>query len=433
MFQTVLIANRGEIAARIVRTLKCMDITSVCVASDADRFTLPMRMADRLVRLGDGPPVATYLDIDAIIAACHSTGAEAVHPGYGFLSENIAFAERCYKEGIVFIGPRPEHIRAFGLKHTAREIAAKAGVALLPGSGLLSDVGHALLEAERIGYPVMLKSTAGGGGIGMQLCHTPEELAQRYESVGRLASGNFGDARLYLERFVARARHVEVQIFGDGKGGIIALGERDCSLQRRNQKVVEETPAPNLSQSVRRALREAAVALGKAISYESAGTVEFVYDVEREEAYFLEVNTRLQVEHPVTEEIFGIDLVEWMIRQAADDFTLPDPATLTPRGHAIEARLYAENPALDFRPSTGTITALALPKNARVESWIESGAEVSPFYDPMLAKIIVHGATRDEALAQMDEALSQSAVWGVETNLAYLSSIVSSDAFCNGE
>ena len=433
MFKTVLVANRGEIAARISRTLKRMKIAAACVASDADRFTAPMRAADRLVRLGEGPPATTYLNVDAIIAACHATGAEAVHPGYGFLSENIGFAERCAKEGIVFIGPRPEHIRAFGLKHTAREIAEKAGVPLLPGSGLLESAEHALKEAARIGYPVMLKSTAGGGGIGMQLCHTPEDLAQRYESVGRLASGNFGDARMYLERFVSRARHVEVQIFGDGKGKVLALGERDCSLQRRNQKVIEETPAPNLPDGVRQSLRKSAIALGATISYESAGTVEYVYDVERQQAYFLEVNTRLQVEHPVTEEIFGVDLVEWMIRQAAGDFILPVQESLVPRGHAIEARLYAENPALDFRPSTGTITSLSFPDSVRIESWIETGAEVSPYYDPMLAKIIVHGDTREDALARMDEALAQSAVWGVETNLSYLAEIVAAPVFRNGE
>ncbi|HEY4075356.1 MAG TPA: urea carboxylase [Rhizomicrobium sp.] len=433
MFKTVLVANRGEIAARIIRTLSRMGVASVAVASDADRFTAPMRAADRLVRLGPGPAAATYLDVEAIIRACHETNAQAVHPGYGFLSENIGFAERCAREGIAFIGPRPDHIRAFGLKHTARDIAQKAGVPLLPGSGLLDSADHALTEAERIGYPVMLKSTAGGGGIGMQLCLTPQELAQKYESVARLASGNFGDARMYLERFVSRARHVEVQIFGDGMGEIRTLGERDCSLQRRNQKVVEETPAPNLPDAVRENLREAATALGQAISYESAGTVEFVYDVDRQQPYFLEVNTRLQVEHPVTEEIFGVDLVEWMIRQAAGDFTLPAQDSLQPRGHAIEARLYAENPAVNFRPSTGVITDLHFPADARIESWIETGAEVSSFYDPMLAKIVVRGETRVAALTAMDAALVQTKIWGVETNLGYLSDIVAAPAFRKGE
>jgi urea carboxylase len=432
MFKTVLVANRGEIAARVIRTLHRLGIEAVAVASDADRFTAPMRSADRLVRLGAGAAAETYLDVDKIIAACRATGAQAVHPGYGFLSENIGFAERLAAENIVFIGPRPDHIRAFGLKHTAREIAAQSGVPLLPGSGLLENGAQALVEAARIGYPVMLKSTAGGGGIGMQLCRTPEELSQRYDGVARLASGNFGDARLYLERFVAQARHIEVQIFGDGKGGVVALGERDCSLQRRNQKVVEETPAPNLSEAMRDRLRRAAIALGRAVGYESAGTVEFVYDVARQEPYFLEVNTRLQVEHPVTEEVFGVDLVEWMVRQAAGEFALPPQEQLVARGHAIETRLYAENPAQDFRPSTGVITALAMPAQARVESWIETGAEVSPFYDPMLAKIIVHGRDRRDALAKMTNALDETSVWGVETNLAYLSQILRGDGFRSG-
>ncbi len=432
MFKTVLVANRGEIAARIIRTLHKLGIAAAGVASDADRFTPPMRVADKLVRLGPGGTADTYLNIDAIVKACRETGAEAVHPGYGFLSENVKFAERLAAENIVFIGPRPEHILAFGLKHKAREIAEKNGVPLLPGSGLLADLDQALAEAERISYPVMLKSTAGGGGIGMQHCQNPEELRERFESVARLASGNFGDARLYLERFVASARHVEVQIFGDGRGGVVALGERDCSLQRRNQKVIEETPAPNLSDAVRESLHSAAIALGRAVNYESAGTVEFVYDAAREQAYFLEVNTRLQVEHPVTEEIFGIDLVEWMIRQAAGNFTLPDQASLRSRGHAIEARLYAENPARDFRPATGVITDLRLPEGARIERWIETGTEVSAFYDPMLAKIIVHGEDRADAAQWLDYALGQSAVWGVETNLAYLAEIVRTEEFRAG-
>jgi urea carboxylase len=433
MFRSVLIANRGEIAARIIRTLKRLGVASVGVASDADRFTLPMRMADRVIRLGAGNVAETYLDIDKIIAAVKESGAEAVHPGYGFLSENIAFAERLAGEGIAFIGPSPDSISAFGLKHTARDLAAKCGVPLLPGSGILANAEEALQEAARIGYPVMLKSTAGGGGIGMQLCRDADELAQRFASVARMASGNFGDARLYIERFVARARHIEVQIFGDGKGNVLTLGERDCSLQRRNQKVVEEAPAPNLSDDLRETLRRSAVALGQAVNYASAGTVEFVYDVERSEAYFLEVNTRLQVEHPVTEKIFGIDLVEWMVRQASGEFALPDQAALKPKGASIEVRLYAENPARDFRPATGIVTALTWPKEARIETWVETGTEVSPFYDPMLAKIIVKGDTREQALKAMSGALADAELWGVETNLAYLREVIESPAFQKGE
>jgi urea carboxylase len=433
MFGTVLIANRGEIAGRIARTLRRMGIAAAGVASDADRFSPVMRGMDRLARLGPGPASATYLNVDAIVAAARETGAEAVHPGYGFLSENIGFAERLAMEGIRFIGPRPEHIRAFGLKHTARELAKAAGVPLLPGSDILKDVAEAKAEASRIGYPVMLKSTAGGGGIGMHLCRSEEELAQRFESVSRLASGNFGDARLYLERFVSRARHVEVQIFGDGAGQVVALGTRDCSLQRRNQKVIEEGPAPNLSAAVRAQLEQSAIALCRSVSYESAGTVEFVFDAERNEPYFLEVNTRLQVEHPVTEEIFGVDLVEWMVRQAAGGFVLPPQASLIPRGHAMEARVYAENPAREFQPSTGLITALEFPEEIRLESWIERGGEVSPFYDPMLAKIIVHGETREAARAKLEAALKASSIWGVETNLDYLARIAAQPAFVAGE
>ena len=432
MFKSVLIANRGEIAARIIRTLRRLGVAAIGVASDADRFTPPMLMAERVMRLGPGGVADTYLNIDALIAACRESGAEAVHPGYGFLSENAGFAERLAAEGIVFIGPKPDHIRAFGLKHRARDIAAECGVPLLPGSALLESVEHALREGARLSYPVMLKSTAGGGGIGMQLCRDSGELARCFANVARLASGSFGDARLYVERYVSAARHIEVQIFGDGKGGVIALGERDCSLQRRNQKVVEEAPAPNLPDALRGGLRMAAIALGKAVGYESAGTVEFVYDSEREQAYFLEVNTRLQVEHPVTEEIFGIDLVEWMLRQSAGEFTLPAADSLRARGHAIEARLYAEDPAHGFRPSTGLITGLCLPKDARVESWIETGTEISAYYDPMLAKIIVHGEDRADAIRRLRGALGSASLSGVETNLAYLKDVAALPEFAAG-
>ena len=433
MFDKVLIANRGEIVGRIGRTLRRMGVASVAVYSDADRFTRPVRDADEAVRLGPAPAAESYLNVEALLDACRRTGAQAVHPGYGFLSENAGFAEALAQAGIVFIGPRPEHLRAFGFKHTAREIARESGAPLLPGSGLLDDVEEALSEAERIGYPVMLKSTAGGGGIGMQLCDGPAALAEKFESVRRTAKAGFGDARLYLERFVARARHVEVQIFGDGRGGVIALGERDCLLQRRNQKVLEETPPPGLSEAARRGLREAAVALGRSVQYESAGTVEFIYDVEREDFYFLEVNTRLQVEHPVTEAVFGVDLVEWMIRQAAGEDVLGTAGLLEPRGAAIEARVYAENPANQFRPSAGLLTEVTFPAEARVDGWIERGAEVTANYDPMLAKVIVHGATRAEALAKLRAALAATRISGIETNLGYLRAIAASDIFARGE
>ncbi len=432
MFRKVLVANRGEIAARVVRTLRRMGISSVAVYSDADRFTPGVLAADEAVRLGPAPAAQSYLDVEAVIAACKATGAEAVHPGYGFLSENVGFAERLAAEGIVFIGPRPEHLRAFGLKHTARDLAKASGVPLLPGTDLLPDVETALSAAEAIGYPVMLKSTAGGGGIGMQLCHSAEELAERFAAVERTARASFGDARVYLERFVAEARHVEVQIFGDGKGRVVALGERDCSLQRRNQKVIEETPAPGLSDAVRARLHAAAVALGESVSYASAGTVEFIYDPRREDFSFLEVNTRLQVEHPVTEAVFGIDLVEWMVRQAAGEDPIGDSGPLSPRGAAIEARLYAEIPHANFAPSAGLLTEVRFPTSARIDGWIATGTEVTPFYDPMLAKIIVTGQDRPAAIAALKAALAETAVSGIETNLDYLRTIAASDLFASG-
>ncbi|MCJ2028533.1 urea carboxylase [Methylobacterium sp. J-043] len=432
MFAKVLVANRGEIAARVVRTLRRMGIASVAVYSDADRFTPGVLAADEAVRLGPAPAAQSYLDVEAVIAACKATGAEAVHPGYGFLSENVGFAERLAAEGIRFIGPRPEHLRAFGLKHTARDLAKASGVPLLPGTDLLPDVETALSAADVIGYPVMLKSTAGGGGIGMQLCHSAQELAERFAAVERTARASFGDARVYLERFVAQARHVEVQIFGDGRGRVVALGERDCSLQRRNQKVIEETPAPGLSDAVRARLHAAAVALGESVAYASAGTVEFIYDPNREDFSFLEVNTRLQVEHPVTEAVFGIDLVEWMVRQAAGEDPITEAGPLAPRGAAIEARLYAEIPHANFAPSAGLLTEVRFPENARIDGWIATGTEVTPFYDPMLAKIIVTGADRPAALAALRQALADTAVSGIETNLDYLRTIAASDLLASG-
>lgn len=432
MFTKVLVANRGEIAVRVIRTLKRMGIASVAVYSDADRFTPAVTLADEAVRLGPAPATESYLNVDAVIAACRATGAEAVHPGYGFLSENIGFARRLAAEGITFIGPRPEHIEAFGLKHTARDLAKANGVPLLPGTGLIADIDEALSAAETIGYPVMLKSTAGGGGIGMQLCADPEILRESFASVQRTATASFGDARVYLERFVFDARHVEVQLFGDGAGRVIALGERDCSLQRRNQKVIEETPAPLLSDEVRARLHQAAVDLGSAVSYASAGTVEFIYDPAREEFYFLEVNTRLQVEHPVTEAVFGIDLVEWMIRQAAGEDVIGAAGPLIPKGAAIEARLYAEKPNANFQPSAGLLTEVSFTENARIDGWIATGTEVSPFYDPMLAKIIVWGEDRPAAIAALQTALAESAVSGIETNLGYLQAIASSDLLASG-
>jgi len=430
MFDKVLVANRGVIACRIIRTLHTMGIGAVAVYSDADRFARHVEMADEAFRIGEGPASASYLRSETILEVACSCGAGAIHPGYGFLSENPDFAASCEEAGIAFIGPTASQMRLFGPKHSARELARRENVPLLPGSGLLEDADDAAREANRIGYPVMLKSTGGGGGIGMRLIETPDELGSAFESVSRLAQSNFKDGGLYLERFVRRARHIEVQIFGDGRGNVVALGERDCSVQRRNQKVIEETPAPNLSQARRSELQSSAVALARAGSYRSAGTVEFVFDEDRDEFYFLEVNTRLQVEHGVTEEVMGIDLVEWMVRLAAGE--MPSLMAPTPRGHSMQVRVYAEDPSLDFRPCAGLLTQADFPQNARVETWVEAGTEVPPFYDPMLAKIIVCADNREAALEKLQSALDETHLAGIETNVSYLRQIVRDDTFREG-
>jgi urea carboxylase len=431
MFRRVLIANRGAIACRIVRTLKHMHVASVAVYSEADRHSLHVKQADESVLIGPPAAAQSYLSIEAILAAAERTGAEAIHPGYGFLSENAEFAKACAARGIVFIGPTPEQMRGFGLKHTARRIAEENGVSLLPGSRLLASVEEAFAAAERVGYPVMLKSTAGGGGIGMRLCATPDELAESYTAVQRMGQASFGSAALYLEKFVSNARHIEVQIFGDGAGKVIALGERDCSAQRRNQKVIEETPAPGLDNAARKQLFECAVRLGEAVRYQSAGTVEFIYDNDTGQFYFLEVNTRLQVEHGVTEEVTGIDLVEWMVRQAAGDLRLTAPDG---RGSeaSMQVRVYAEDPFKNFQPSAGRLTHVRWPANARVETWVESGSEVTPYYDPMLAKIIVHGEDRAAALTKLRDALRECEIAGIETNLEYLRQVCDDPVFASG-
>ena len=431
MFNKVLIANRGAIACRIVRTLRRMGIGSVAVYSEADRHSLHVTAADEAVCLGPSSPAESYLRQDKLIAAALASGAGAIHPGYGFLSENAAFASACEAAGIAFIGPKPAQIRDFGLKHRARALAQENGLPLLPGTGILGSVSEALEAARGIGYPVMLKSTAGGGGIGMQLCRDAAELTAAYGSVERLARSNFSDGGLFLEKYIEHARHIEVQLFGDGAGTVVALGERDCSVQRRNQKVIEEAPAPGLSAVLRASLSEAAIRLGQAVGYESAGTVEFVYDVRAGTFYFLEVNTRLQVEHGVTEAVMGVDLVEWMIRVAAGE-PLPSRAPV-PGGHAVQVRLYAEDPSRNFRPSSGQLSSVVLPEGPRVDTWIETGSEVSAFYDPLLAKIIVHGPTRISALAQLQAALAQTRIHGIETNLDYLRAVIATPTFSAGE
>ncbi len=431
MFKKVLIANRGAIACRIIRTLRTMGVKSVAVHSEADRHSLHVRLADEAVEIGPAPAAQSYLRADKILEAAQATGAQAIHPGYGFLSENPDFAEDCAAAGIAFIGPSPEQMRAFGLKHTARDLAEHNKVPLLPGSGLLSDAGHAQAEAARIGYPVMLKSTAGGGGIGMRLIWSSDELVEAFQSVERLARANFKEAGIFLEKYVEHARHIEVQIFGDGKGQVIALGERDCSVQRRNQKVIEETPAPGLTDVQREQLLATAVRLGEAVGYRSAGTVEFVYDTLSGQFYFLEVNTRLQVEHGVTEEVTGVDLVEWMVKEAAGELDLSG-FKADPQGASMQVRLYAEDPGKDFQPAAGVLTEVLFPDDARIETWVERGSEVPPFYDPMVAKIIVKGRDRAEALGKMQQVLANTRVAGIETNLGYLAQIVRDAVFVEG-
>jgi urea carboxylase len=432
MFERVLIANRGVIACRIIRTLRRLGVSPVAVYSDADRHALHVAQSDTAVRIGPPPAAESYLNQRAILAAAAATGAQAIHPGYGFLSENAAFAEACEREGIAFLGPTPAQMRDLGLKHAAREIAVRESAPLLPGTELLRDAAHATREAARCRYPVILKSTAGGGGIGMRVCRSAREVEESFTAVARLGSANFGEAGVYLERYVEHARHIEVQIFGDGKGQVLALGERDCSAQRRNQKVIEETPAPGIGSEARERLWQTAERLGRALHYRSAGTVEFLYDTRREEFYFLEVNTRLQVEHGVTEEVTGIDIVEWMVRLAAGDLPPLESLRPTPAGASIQVRIYAENPAEAFRPSTGLLTAVEFPRDVRCESWVDNGTEVTPFYDPMLAKIIVHAGPGAGAVARLAEVLDQTQLAGLETNLAYLRQIVALDEFKAG-
>jgi urea carboxylase len=434
MFDKVLIANRGAIACRIIRTLKRMGVGAVAVYSEADRHSLHVREADEAVLIGPPAAAQSYLDAERILRVARETGAGAIHPGYGFLSENADFAEACEAAGIAFAGPTPDQIRDFGLKHRARALAQAAGLPMLPGTGLLEDPEQALAEARRIGFPVMLKSTAGGGGIGMHLCRDEPALREGWDSVQRLARNNFANAGVFLEKYVEHARHIEVQIFGDGRGGVIALGERDCSLQRRNQKVVEEAPAPNLPEAVRARLLADAEALGRGVHYRSAGTVEYLYDADTGDFYFLEVNTRLQVEHGVTEMVTGVDLVEWMLLAAAGE--LPPIETLRPgpaRGHAVQARVYAEDPGKHFQPAAGLLTEARFPEGVRVDTWVEPGTEIPPYYDPMIAKIIVHGRDRDDARAGLRAALDETDLQGLETNLRYLRQVVADPVFARGE
>ncbi|WAE63956.1 urea carboxylase [Stutzerimonas sp. R40042] len=438
MFDKLLIANRGAIACRILRTLRNLNVNGVAVYSEADAASLHLQQADEAHSLGEGPATQTYLDAQKILRIARETGAKAIHPGYGFLSENAAFAEACEAAGIAFVGPTPEQLRVFGLKHTARALAKQRGVPMLEGTELLDSLADALGAAEQVGYPVMLKSTAGGGGIGMRVCRSAAELTDAFEAVKRLGQNNFSDSGVFIEKYIERARHLEVQVFGDGAGDVIALGVRDCSVQRRNQKVLEETPAPNLPAGMAEALCEAAITLAKAVSYRSAGTVEFVYDAEAQRFYFLEVNTRLQVEHGVTEQVWGVDLVRWMIELAAGD--LPPLVELVkglkPSGHAIQARVYAEDPGRDFQPSPGLLTAVAFPaadgKALRIDTWVEAGCEIPPYFDPMIAKVITWSPSREDARVALDAALGDTLLYGVETNRDYLRQILAFTPFASG-
>jgi urea carboxylase len=437
-FDTVLVANRGEIARRVIRTARRLGLRTVAVYSEADLAAPHVREADEALCIGPSRPADSYLNEAAVLSAAKAAGAGAVHPGYGFLSENPGFARAVEEAGLAFVGPTPAQLELFGAKHTARALARAAGVPLTAGSDLLSSAEEAVAAATSIGFPVMLKATGGGGGIGMVACLTAAEVAPAFDRVSRLATANFGTAGVLVERLVRPARHIEVQVFGDGGGAVAVLGDRDCSLQRRNQKVIEEAPAPRLPAAVRERLHAAARSLCSSVGYRSAGTVEFVYDAARSEASFLEVNARLQVEHPVTEEVFRVDLVEQMLRLAGQG-----PAGVAafmgaahrPRGHAIEARVYAEDPNHGSRPSTGLVTRADFPgpggpetggdgTKIRVDGWIEAGLEVSPHYDPMLAKVIARAGSRGAALDALSRALGSSRVDGVTTNLGLLRAVL---------
>ncbi|MNB54733.1 Acetyl-/propionyl-coenzyme A carboxylase alpha chain [compost metagenome] len=439
MFEKILIANRGAIACRILRTLASLQVKGVAVYSEADAASLHILHADEAHSLGEGAAAGTYLAVDKILAIAKQSGATAIHPGYGFLSENAAFAEACAAHNIAFIGPTPEQLRVFGLKHTARALAKQHGVPMLEGTELLDSLDAALIAGEQVGYPVMLKSTAGGGGIGMRVCRSASELSESFEAVKRLGQNNFSDAGVFIEKYIQRARHLEVQVFGDGRGEVIALGVRDCSVQRRNQKVLEETPAPNLPHGMAEELCAAAIKLAKAVNYRSAGTVEFVFDSEAQRFYFLEVNTRLQVEHGVTEQVWGVDLVRWMVELAAGE--LPPLSELyrqlKPDGHAIQARLYAEDPGRDFQPSPGLLTAVEFPPangiQLRIDTWVEAGCEIPPYFDPMIAKVITWAPSREQARAELHQALGDSLLYGVETNRDYLRQILRDTPFASGE
>jgi 3-methylcrotonyl-CoA carboxylase alpha subunit len=438
VFTKILIANRGEIACRIIRTARRMGVAAVSVYSEADAAALHVRLADEARLIGPPPARESYLDIAAIIAAAQGSGAEAVHPGYGFLSENAEFAEACAAAGLVFIGPSPSAIRAMGSKAAAKALMEAHGVPVVPGyHGAGQDDGRLLAEAERIGFPVMIKASSGGGGRGMRIVAGASGFAAALDGARREALGAFGDDNMLIERYLAASRHIEVQVFGDTHGGAVHLFERDCSIQRRHQKIVEEAPASGLDPTQRAAMGKAALKAARAVGYVGAGTVEFIVPTDRQGGdafYFMEMNTRIQVEHPVSEAVTGIDLVEWQLRVAAGEPLPLRQEEIALRGHAFEARLYAENPAAGFLPSTGTLYCLQLPEGegVRVDSGVEAGDVVSPFYDAMIAKIIGWGEDRETARARLLRALADTALLGVATNLGFLARILADPDFAAG-
>jgi 3-methylcrotonyl-CoA carboxylase alpha subunit len=433
MFKKILIANRGEIAVRVARTARRLGIATVAVYSDADANAPHVKACDEAIHIGPPQPAESYLKIDRIIEAAMRTGAEAVHPGYGFLSENEKFADALDAAKLVFIGPTAKTIRAMGSKSAAKDLMEKAGVPTTPGyQGADQSYETFKRECARIGYPVLLKATAGGGGKGMKIVEREADLAEQLASAQREGKNSFGDDRILVEKFIARARHLEVQIVGDGKGEVVHFFERDCSVQRRHQKIIEEAPAPRLPADVRARLHAIGVNAGKAALYRGAGTVECLYDG-KDGVWFMEMNTRLQVEHPVSEEITGVDLVEWQLRVAAGEGLPLKQQEIRERGHAFEARLYAENPDNNFAPSIGRLTTLRAPHGCRVDSGVEEGQTITPYYDPMIAKIITHGASREEALARLRLALEQVRVGGIETNARFLHRLAGDPDFVAGD
>ncbi|MEO5335553.1 MAG: acetyl-CoA carboxylase biotin carboxylase subunit [Magnetospirillum sp. WYHS-4] len=435
MFKKILIANRGEIACRVIKTARKMGIKTVAVYSEADRRALHVEMADEAVFIGKAPSAESYLVIDNIVRAIKETGADAVHPGYGFLSENTSFAKRLKKEKVTFIGPPPEAITAMGDKIESKKLAMKAGVNTIPGhTGVVKDADHAVKIAQEVGYPVMIKASAGGGGKGMRIARNDKEAREGFASASREAKSSFGDDRVFIERYIEEPRHIEIQVLADGHGNVLYLGERECSIQRRHQKVLEEAPSPFLDAKTRKAMGEQAVALARAVGYRSAGTVEFIVDTQRN-FFFLEMNTRLQVEHPVTELVTGLDLVEQMIRVAAGEELPLRQKDVKLKGWALEARVYAEDPFRGFLPSTGRLVRYRPPAESasvRVDTGVCEGGEISMFYDPMIAKLCSYGRDRDEAIANMRHALDQFFITGVSHNIGFLAALVTHPRFEEG-